>query len=249
MAAGTPEPTPGSREALDNCWRDPASWSARGTYRCAADPRLVVPKQSPGAGWTVNFARPGSVPLLVGIVGLAVGPAFLLFLAGADSIAAILGAIASSAAAVVLLVFGLNRRAAGKPVLPGIGSFGRLPPGRLAEFESEGIVLRDEGIRGSITFRNFRAPGKRYLLRRNWFHGSLVLTRRRFAAFTSFRAIVDLPLDDARLAQLECSVEGNGSLCIRFDPSLFHPGWSGTMEFRFPTSLASDFAERLSAAR
>lgn len=43
---------------------------------------------------------------------------------------------------------------------------------------AEGIVLEDEGVSGSVTFRDFRAPGRRYSLRKSWFLGSLVVTGR-----------------------------------------------------------------------
>jgi hypothetical protein len=41
------------------------------------------------------------------------------------------------------------------------------------------------------------------------------------------------------------SVEGQDTLLVAFDPSLFHPGWSGTMEYRFRTSEAPAFLEKL----
>ncbi len=69
--------------------------------------------------------------------------------------------------------------------------------------------MLDEGISGSLTFRNFRAPGSFYGRRWSWFTGSLVLTRKRFVAFTffpRFNPIIDVQLDDERLAHLRCSL-------------------------------------------
>jgi hypothetical protein len=47
--------------------RDPANWYLWFFYFAPADPRLVVRKRIHGLGWTVNFARPLAVPLIVGL--------------------------------------------------------------------------------------------------------------------------------------------------------------------------------------
>jgi uncharacterized membrane protein len=46
-----------TRDELDALWRDPAHWNPDTSYRCAADPRLFVPKRD-GGGWTVNMEHP-----------------------------------------------------------------------------------------------------------------------------------------------------------------------------------------------
>ena len=107
----------------------------------------------------------------------------------------------------------------------------------------------DEGVRGSVSFRNFRAPGKIYLRRRNWFTASIVLTERSLVASTSFRSLVDLPLEDPRLSELRFSLDGDETLCIRFDPSLFDPPQSGSITYRFKTELARALLARLSNSR
>ena len=129
---------------------------------------------------------------------------------------------------------------------------GRLPDDLRASLEHEGIVLLDEGIGGALVFKNFRAPGRYHGWRWAWFSGSLVVTERRFAAYTSvqhFRMIIDVPLDDPRLGALQASVGRPGRLVIRFDPSAFHKSWSGSIECRFRTPLAESFLERLLLAR
>ena len=43
------------------------------------------------------------------------------------------------------------------------------------------------------------------------------------------------------------SVEGDETLLVAFDPSLFHDDWSGAMEYRFHTSQARALLETLRA--
>jgi uncharacterized membrane protein len=38
-------------------WSDPKNWNRDGSYNCAADLRLFVPKRM-GLGWTLNMAHP-----------------------------------------------------------------------------------------------------------------------------------------------------------------------------------------------
>jgi hypothetical protein len=133
----------------------------------------------------------------------------------------------------------------GKTLLHRLFGLGKIPGRVLPGLEQEGIVLLEEGIGGSVTFRNFRAPGKRYSWRRSWFTGSLVLTRMRVAAFAFSKPIIDVPLGDDRLEELRCSLEGEATLCVRFDPAAFHEDWSGQVECRFSTPRARSFLEKL----
>ena len=59
---------------IETMWRDPSNWGRFESYRCAADPRLFVPKRN-GGGWTLNMAHPRSQAVLwialVAILGVA----------------------------------------------------------------------------------------------------------------------------------------------------------------------------------
>lgn len=115
--------------------------------------------------------------------------------------------------------------------------------------ETEGIALIDEGIGGSVTLRSFRAPGRWHGYKRSWFTGSLVVTGLRFAAFQFSKALINVPLDDARLGDLKCSVEGESVLRVDFDAGTFQENASGSVECRFRTPKARLFLERIESAR
>jgi len=123
---------------------------------------------------------------------------------------------------------------------------GRLPRPMVPVLEREGIVLRDEGIGGSITFRKFRAPGRRSRYRRNWFSGSLVVTELRFAAFAYSKPLINLPVEPAQLSKLEGSLEKDGAvLCVAFEASVFQDDASGRVECRFRTPRARSYLEKI----
>ena len=104
----------------------------------------------------------------------------------------------------------------------------------------EGIVVSDEGIPGSVTYRDFRAPGKYFSWKKQAFTGSVVVTNIRLVALIYSNFAVNVPFTDERIRKLQISIEGDDRLLIVFDPSLFHDNWSGTIEYRFHTRLALD---------
>jgi len=134
-----------------------------------------------------------------------------------------------------------------KTLLYRLFGLGKVPAQLMATLNAEGILAFDEGIKGSVTYRDFRAPRKYSAWRRKWFTGSIILTKARLVALQSLSQAIDVPLTDKRIRSLRISVEKEDILLIAFDPSLFHPDWSGTIEYRFRTTEAEAFVEKLRA--
>ncbi|MES9965453.1 MAG: hypothetical protein ABW116_18140 [Candidatus Sedimenticola sp. 20ELBAFRAG] len=132
-----------------------------------------------------------------------------------------------------------------KTLLHRLFGLGKIPARNAAILQAEEMILIDEGIGGSITLKHFKAPGKRHSWRRNWFTGSIVLTRKTFAAFTWTKPLVFVPLDDERLAKLEFKFEPDDTLLMSYDASLFNADWSGIVELRFRSDQALLFLEHL----
>ncbi len=133
----------------------------------------------------------------------------------------------------------------GKTLLHRLFGLGKVPKKYAPTLRGEGIILLEEGIGGSITFKKFKAPGRRYSWKRNWFTGSLVLTRQTFAAFALIRPLIFIPLADQRLSALYCRIEEGGALLVSYDASLFNDKWSGKVECRFKTAKAHLFLKQL----
>lgn len=124
----------------------------------------------------------------------------------------------------------------------GIGKF---PEQMAAQLKSEGILLLDEGVKSSTTYRNFRAPGRYASLRRTWSTASIALTELRLVAVQSSLTAIDVPLSDERIRGMKFSQEKRGELLVTFDAALFHEDWSGKIEYRFNTEQAQDFVNKL----
>lgn len=112
---------------------------------------------------------------------------------------------------------------------------GKLPQKLREKLEAEEIVLLDEGISGSITYQNFRAPGKVSNWKRSMFTGAVVLTKRRFVGLAYIRPVINLPYDDPRLPAVQVTQPEPEVLCVAFDAATFHDDWSGSIECRFKT--------------
>ena len=88
-------------EELEACWKDPGNRRC-GVYYCKADPRVIVPKHLKWMGWTINFAHPSAIPVMLLTLAIVVVP--VLFVRAWDGgIEAVLAAIVISTAAVCLL--------------------------------------------------------------------------------------------------------------------------------------------------
>jgi len=136
-----------------------------------------------------------------------------------------------------------------KSLLYRLFGLGKIPRVMVPLLEEEGVVLCDQGVRGSVTLRNFRSPGRICSYRKSAFAGSVVVTRLRFAAFAFAKPLVNLPLADEKLELLELAVPKKNQLLVRFDAGDFHQGWKGTVACRFSTELADRVLENLPPAK
>ena len=123
---------------------------------------------------------------------------------------------------------------------------GKIPAQQAAALQSEGVLVVDEGIPGSVTYLNFRSPGRICKWKRQWYSAAIALTRTRLVAFRGAHHSVDVPLQDSHFKGLRFSIENEETLLIAFNASLFHANWSGTIEYRFKTPRAKDFFDQLS---
>ena len=132
-----------------------------------------------------------------------------------------------------------------KTLLYRLFGIGKMPVDHGMRLETEGVVLFDEGFKGTATYINFRAPFRYSNWKRQWFTASIALTNMSLLAFQYAGKIIDVPLADERFRKLNFTVEESGALLVAFDASLFHDDWSGNLEYRFFTPLAGEFFNTL----
>ena len=122
---------------------------------------------------------------------------------------------------------------------------GKIPDQLVAQLRSEGILISDEGIKGSVTYLNFRSPVRYANWKRQWYTASVVLTDTRLVGLRFSQPIINVPLADERIRKMNFSHEADSAFLVAFDASLFHPDWSGNIEYRFRTEYAQALVDKL----
>jgi hypothetical protein len=127
---------------------------------------------------------------------------------------------------------------------------GTLKPQLRAALESEGLVALEEGLPGSLRYRHFKSPGRR-------FHGkvtpqriALGISKERIAVYcrSGRTKLMNSPFTEPRLKAVEVSLLDNDTVSIRIDFDRADvPKVSGEIEIRAETPNAANIVEQLQA--
>lgn len=115
----------------------------------------------------------------------------------------------------------------------------------LTELKNERIIASDEGLKSSITYKNFRAPGRYSNWKRRWITGAIALTEKRLILQQYSQPVINISLADKRLKEMKISLEVENTLLFEFEPNLFLENSSGKIEWRFRTPQARLIAKAL----
>lgn len=132
-----------------------------------------------------------------------------------------------------------------KSILYKLFGVGKILEPVLAELRSEEIIASDEGLKSSLTYKNFRAPGRYSNWKRRWFSGAIILTNKRLILQQYSQPVINLELTDERLQKIKLSLETEDTLLFEFEPHLFLENSSGDIEWRTRTPQARRIFEML----
>lgn len=132
-----------------------------------------------------------------------------------------------------------------KTLLYRLFGLGKMPAAVANQVKEEGVLLFDEGLKGTVTYLDFRGGGRYSNWKRQWYTASIALTQQRLVALRHSQTIINVPLTDERLRRMQFSLEASDTLLVAFDAGLFHPDWSGKIEYRFRTEQAPAFLNKL----
>jgi hypothetical protein len=127
---------------------------------------------------------------------------------------------------------------------------GTLKPDLRAALEAEGLVLIEEGLGGSVRYKRFRAPGKR-------FHGKvtgerigLAISKERFVVYcrSGSAKLIDTAFSNPRVSMLDVSLVDDDKVAIRIDYDRGDvPKVSGEVTVRAKTPNAATIVDHLRA--
>lgn len=115
----------------------------------------------------------------------------------------------------------------------------RLPPDLYEQLVAEGVLLLDQALRGSITYRRFRTAHGYSNWRRVPVTGTVVVTGQRLLVWAANAKQVDLPIGHPLRAAVTFSVRRSDRLHIEADAARFGTAVSGRIEYRFRTRHAA----------
>lgn len=132
-----------------------------------------------------------------------------------------------------------------KHLLYKLFGIGKFPPKLLPDLELEIIKFFDEGISGVMSAKNLNGSIKRYSNKKQWFLGSIVITKSRLIFYTFSKRQINIATNDPMFSKIVIGNPKDDSLVLSFDYGLFNNEWSGEMEFRIKTEKASEMFQYL----
>ena len=132
-----------------------------------------------------------------------------------------------------------------KSILYRLFGVGKIREPFLSELKSEGIIASDEGIRSTLIYKNFRAPGRYSNWKRRWLVGAVALTKKRLVLQQYSQPVINILLTDERFQKIKVSLETEDTLLFEFEPNLFLENSSGQIEWRCRTPHAKVIADAL----
>ena len=125
-----------------------------------------------------------------------------------------------------------------KSILYKLFGIGKIKETFLSELKSENLIASDEGLKSSITYKNFRAPGRYSNWKRRWIVGAIMLTEKRLILQQYSQPVINILLTDERIQKIKVSLEDQNTLLFEFEPNLFLENSSGNIEWRMKTPQA-----------
>src|SRR5262245_22472816 len=122
-----------------------------------------------------------------------------------------------------------------------------MPANLRSSLEAEGITFLAEGLTGSITYRNYRAPGKYYGIAKQGTAGAIGFSGQRLVVWVSRGGSVDIPLAMASSA-LQASSDRPDRVSFTYDAGRFRPETSGQVEIRLKTPQAAQIMNLINTA-
>lgn len=119
-----------------------------------------------------------------------------------------------------------------------------MPASLRSSLEAEGITFLAEGLTGSITYRNYKAPGKRYGVAKQGTAGAVAISSKRLVVWVSRGGYIDIPLSMVGSA-VRASSDKPNQVSFRYEAGQFRPETSGKVEIRLSTPQSAQIMNLL----
>jgi hypothetical protein len=122
---------------------------------------------------------------------------------------------------------------------------GRLPEPLRTQLLAEDVLVFAEGLFGSVTYRRYRAPGRRTGWSRQAVSGAVALTANRLVVWAGGMKHIDVPLAHPIRATIEARAEAPNRIRFTYDAGVTNTSISGNVDVWLRTEHAARIAELL----
>lgn len=99
--------------------------------------------------------------------------------------------------------------------------------------QNEGLLFSVERVRITVVYHRFKAPGRNIRHKQEILQGSLAISNKRLVGYAFRKRVIHISFESAEADKLKFSCVNGKVLVIVFDPALFNPQHSGSMEIRY----------------
>lgn len=119
---------------------------------------------------------------------------------------------------------------------------GRLPDDLRAGIAAEQPLALEEELTGSVTYRNYRAPGRYSSWRKQAVAGAIAVTPGRLLVWAGRFKHINVPHRHPLRASIKITAEAPDRLCFGYDAAAGGSERSGQVEVRLRTARAEELA-------
>jgi hypothetical protein len=124
---------------------------------------------------------------------------------------------------------------------------GRLPGPLRAQLLAEDVLLLEEGLFGSVTYRHYRSPRKRMSFAKEAVSGAVAITATRLVVWAGGMKHIDVPRGHPVWATIEVRMDAPGRVRFTYDAGATNTAVSGQVAVRLRTGRAARIVELHSA--
>jgi hypothetical protein len=116
-----------------------------------------------------------------------------------------------------------------------------------AALVAEGLLMLEERLRGSITYRRYREAGssERIRFQKNAIKGAIGVSSRRLVVWVSGTKHIDVPLTHPLRPAVEVRADGEDRVCFAYTAETFRTDRTGEVEVVLRTPRAARVVELL----
>jgi hypothetical protein len=108
---------------------------------------------------------------------------------------------------------------------------GKMPEHYKSELSGENLIILEEGLKLTVTFRNYKSPGKNFRLKKYWGTGAIGISRNQIIVTYFNSKMLKVRFDDPRFKKIQ-KIFDKRNLFLKINAHDFNEKTSGEIEIK-----------------